>query len=124
MIQAPRIPSALQGGPGQDPRRVFPAGLPLSSLDTKQQTALWHLTEAYLGSLTNDAARRMRRRAQREAPQGVRLVWRGGARPGSDHHYRIQGAGFIVEYWKNGNHIHSHARDLILEGFVRPPASR
>jgi hypothetical protein len=121
-IQAPRIPSGLLAGPGQDPRRVTPAGVPLSSLDATQQAALWHLTEAYLGSLVGQAAKRMRAGAQ--ASGGVRFVWRGGARPGSDHYYRIQGAGFVVEYWKNGNHIHSHARDLVQEGLVRPSPAR
>ena len=121
-VEAPRIPGGLLAGPGQDPRRVSPAGLQLSAMDAVQQAALWHLTNAYLSSLTAEAAERFRRRAQSQAPAQVRFVWRGGGRPGSDHYYRIQGPGFVVEYWKNGNHIHSHARDLVQEGLVRAAA--
>lgn len=110
-IVARRTPGGIVFGPSRSLADARPAGISLMDLSESQIAAVWQLVDAYDGMLAPDPKHLVGYPAAQSDPRKVFFQWRGPTAAGGDQYYRIQGPRFVIEYWKQGNHIHSVWRD-------------
>ena len=89
-------------------------GIAYSSLNSMQQILLMRVIEE-VASAQPDAIADERMRQIRDNSNVIKFAWIGGLERGDAHYYRIQGAGFLIEYdntQNDANHIHLVWRDF------------
>ena len=89
-------------------------GIAYSSLNSMQQILLMRIVEEIAGAQP-DAIANLRMQQIRENSSAIKFAWIGGTERGDAHYYRIQGAGFLIEYdntQNDANHIHLVWRDF------------
>lgn len=110
-VLSARVPGGIFLGPRRGHGDAKPAGISLMDLSESQIAAFWGIVDTYGGMLAPGPTRRVLERARQSDPKRISFAWMGSAEPGRDHYYRIRGPTFAIEYWKQGNHIHSVWRD-------------
>lgn len=110
-ILAARIPGGIFLGPARTKTDAKPAGINLMAMSESQLAQFWAVVGSYGQMLSKEIQAQTLRPAELSDPHKVWFVWMGSTEPGRDHYYRIWGPTFAIEYWKNGNHIHSVWRD-------------
>ncbi len=104
-----RTPGKLQ------PQVGAPEGLPFAKMNSRQQETMRKLLRTYLVTAPPEVMRRRLRDIERSGMDGIHFAWWGGAELNQPHHYRIQGATFIIEYnnvQNDANHVHSIWRNV------------
>jgi hypothetical protein len=92
-----------------------PAGLPQSRMTPHQSTLLRDLVRFYLYRLRAEIADVEWAKIENLSSDSIFFAWAGGMEAGDPHYYRVQGAGFVLEYdnTQNGaNHVHTVWHDL------------
>lgn len=95
-----------------------PLGLRRADMDERQQYMLGMLLDEYIDNMEPELAAARRERMDAMTPEqwgDVRFAWIGSTEEGRPHYYRIQGAGFLVEYdniQNDANHSHTVWRDF------------
>jgi hypothetical protein len=92
-----------------------PVGIPAARLDEAQRARLQRLIEVYAGALEPALAAARLARVRAGGMDSIRFGWAGATESGRPHHFRIQGAHFLIEYdasQSDGNHIHTVWRDF------------
>jgi hypothetical protein len=90
-----------------------PVGIPFVDLSPQQQALLLSLVGAFAEHLRPDLAQQRLARVRAGGLDTIRFGWAGSAVPGEAHYFRIQGAGFLIEFDNSGgNHIHCVWRDF------------
>ncbi len=102
-----RIPGGIFLGPNRSLRDARAVGISLMGLSESQLGQFWQVVHTYADMLEPSARAHVLNRADQSDPKKVFFVWMGSPEPGRGHYYRIRGPGFAIEYWKQGNHIHS-----------------
>ncbi len=90
------------------------SGIAYSSLNSMQQILLMRVIGELAGAQP-DAIADQRMEQVRDNANVIKFAWIGGTERGDAHYYRIQGAGFLIEYdntQNNANHIHLVWRDF------------
>ena len=89
-------------------------GLEARAMDEAQKAQLRKLIEVYAESF-EPPLRAARLARALEGFDSVRFAWAGPTERGKPHYYRVQGAGFLIEYdssQNDGNHVHTVWRDF------------
>ena len=100
---------------GHDRRARPPdaVGLPFAEMDAGQQAQLLALVGAFAEHLQPELAQARLARVRAAPLAGIRMGWAGATQPGRPFYFRIQGAGFLIEFDNSGgNHVHSVWRDF------------
>src|SRR6185436_10950189 len=87
-----------------------PVGVPITSLNTNQQTLVMEVMETYLGVLPDEIAKAHLERINKTGLDQIRFGWAGSLEPRRNYYYRIQGPTFLLEHDNSRNgatHIHS-----------------
>ncbi len=94
-------------------RPLDAVGLAFADMNAGQQARLLELVAAFADHLQPDLARARLARVRAAPLDGIRMGWAGSTQPGQPFYFRIQGAGFLIEFDNSGgNHIHSVWRDF------------
>lgn len=89
------------------------AGLPFADMDAAQQAQVLKLIGAFADHLQPELAQARLTRVQAAPLDAIRVGWAGSTQPRQPHYFRIQGAGFLIEFDNSdGNHVHSVWRDF------------
>ncbi|MBI5279677.1 MAG: DUF3500 domain-containing protein [Burkholderiales bacterium] len=90
-----------------------PAGIAFGEMDTAAQALLLRIVEAFASVAEPSIAQQRLERVRAGGLATLRFGWAGSQERGQPHYWRIQGAGFLIE-WDNsgGNHVHSVWRDF------------
>jgi hypothetical protein len=92
---------------------LAPVGLAFADLSAAQQAALLRLVTAFAEHLRPQLVEARLARVRAGGLPGIRFGWAGSLERGRPHYFRIQGAGFLIEFDNSGgNHIHSVWRDF------------
>jgi len=90
-----------------------PRGVAFAALSAAQQARLLALVSAFAEHLQPDLAAARLARVRAGGLETIRFAWAGGTERGRPFYFRIQGAGFMVEFDNSGgNHVHSVWRDF------------
>jgi hypothetical protein len=90
-----------------------PKGIAFGDLSGAQQAQLLSLISAFAEHLKPELAQARLARVRAGGLGSLRFGWAGAVEPGEPYYFRIQGAGFLIEFDNSGgNHIHSVWRDL------------
>jgi hypothetical protein len=90
-----------------------PKGIAFADLSTAQQATLLSLISAFAEHLKPEYAEPRLARVRAGGLASVRFGWAGAVKPSEPYYFRIQGAGFLIEFDNSGgNHIHSVWRDF------------
>jgi hypothetical protein len=97
-----------------------PKGLPGARMTEQQRNLLWRLIEAYANRMPADIAEVQLKEVKDAGLNEVYFAYAGGADPGEQHTYRVQGPAFVIEFLNRqadsagnpANHIHSVWRNL------------
>lgn len=88
-------------------------GLRLADMEAGQQALALKLIAVFADHLQPELAQVRLARVRAEALDAIRIGWAGSVKPGEPHYFRIQGAGFLIEFDNSGgNHVHSVWRDF------------
>jgi Protein of unknown function (DUF3500) len=113
----------------RDAAAIDDRGVTWAKLTHGQQKLLTSVIEEYaFAQAPKIGAERMAR--VKKDLESIRFAWLGSIEKGGLHYYRVQGAGFLIEYdntQNSGNHIHSvwrdfkgdFGRDLLAEHYKR-----
>jgi len=89
------------------------AGLPFADMDSGQQAQVLKVIAAFADHLQPELAQARLARVQAAPLTAIRMGWTGSDKPGQPFYFRIQGAGFLIEFDNSGgNHVHSVWRDF------------
>lgn len=91
------------------------SGIAYSSLNRSQQEALMDIVATVAGSQPDLIAAKRLSDIRQQGLDAIRFAWIGSTERGDAHYYRIQGAGFLIEYdntQNNANHVHLVWRDF------------
>lgn len=91
-----------------------PSGLSATKMNAKQRELLTALLHEYVNNVPEDMAQ-ARLELIKKAGNNMHFAWAGVEEKGGPHYYRIQAAGFLIEYdntQNDANHVHSIWRDL------------
>ena len=95
--------------------RLENSGISYSELNSRQKRMLIALIDE-LASMQSEVIAEARMASIRsEGLEDIKFVWIGGIERGDPHYYRVQGAGFLIEYdntQNSANHIHLVWRDF------------
>lgn len=90
-----------------------PKGIAFAHLSAAQQAQLLSLISAFAEHLKPEYAQARLARVHAGGLESLRFGWAGAVEPGEPYYFRIQGAGFLIEFDNSGgNHIHSVWRDF------------
>jgi len=90
-----------------------PKGIAFGALDAAQQAQLLALISAFAEHLKPELAQARLARVRVGGLDSLRFGWVGATEPGRPFYFRVQGAGFVIEYDNSGgNHVHSVWRDF------------
>ena len=106
-------PSDIITGADRKARELEPRGLSSRRMTAEQRKILSALIREYI--LRNRPEFAARQLEYFEGDREVYFAWAGGLEPREGHYYRIQTAGFLIEYdntQNNANHIHAVWRDI------------
>ncbi|MDR7331712.1 DUF3500 domain-containing protein [Roseateles asaccharophilus] len=102
----------LVSGNASHAKALDAVGLPWADMDAGQQAQVLKLIGAFADHLQPELAQARLARV-RAALDTVRIGWAGSPKAREPHHFRIQGASFLIEFDNSGgNHIHSVWRDF------------
>ena len=92
---------------------LAPVGIAWGELDTAQQALLLQVIESLASVAEPSLSQQRLERVHAGGLAGIRFGWAGAQQRGQPCYWRIQGAGFLIE-WDNsgGNHVHSVWRDF------------
>jgi hypothetical protein len=94
-------------------RPLDAVGLPFEAMEAGQQALVLQLVAAFAEHLQPELAQARLARVRAASLATLRVGWAGSQQPGEPHYFRIQGAGFLIEYDNSGgNHVHSVWRDF------------
>lgn len=94
-------------------RPLDAVGLPFAEMEAGQQAQVLTLIGAFADHLQPELAEARLARVHAASLDSIRVGWAGSTQPRQPHYFRIQGAGFLIEYDNSGgNHIHSVWRDF------------
>jgi hypothetical protein len=90
-----------------------PVGIAFRDLDAAQQALLLRIVEGFASVAEPSIAQQRLERVRAGGLPTIRFGWAGALERGQPHYWRIQGAGFLIE-WDNsgGNHVHTVWRDF------------
>lgn len=91
-----------------------PRGIAYGDLSPDQQALFDAVLEAYLGNVAAQIAGRERARIEASGRDAIHFAWAGGADPGSEMYYRLQGPTLLIEFDNtvdDAEHIHTLWRD-------------
>jgi hypothetical protein len=94
--------------------RLPDVGVAYNDLTKGQQQALWKLIEEYAFAQAPSLGQARIADIKKDGVDKIHFAWMGVADKGGPHYYRVQGAGFAIEYdntQNNANHIHAVWRD-------------
>ncbi|GEM_PF-72228 len=95
------------------PIRDNPTGLPISELTEKQRAIFFKLIAEYTDVFQPALARSGLEKIKRAKPENIYFSWAGNRdNERAEHYYRIQGPGFLLEYWNSGYHTHTIWREV------------
>ena len=111
---------------GNAPRDIFTSadkevsaledvGVSYQSLNSSQRAVLMELIEEVASTQPDVIASERLAEIRANAMNEIKFVWIGGTDRGDAHYYRVQGAGFLIEYdntQNNANHVHLVWRDF------------
>jgi hypothetical protein len=103
-------------GPGQDGKTLQPEGIPASSLNVAQQTALLNLIAERIGLLNDDDTNAKIAEVKANLAKTY-FAWAGPTTAGSAAYFRVTGPKILIEYSPQSmggdatNHTHSMLRD-------------
>ena len=108
-VVADRAPADIHSATSPQARRVLPAGIAATELDSSARTALDELLTLYLCRLPAELADAEMRRLD---GQELHFAWEGPASPDQRHYYRVQSDDLLIEFdtTDDGNHAHSVLR--------------
>jgi hypothetical protein len=92
-----------------------PEGIAWPQLDAAQRDALLKLVRHYIERFRPELSGDAMRELAHIGVDGLHFAWAGSLEPGERHYYRIQTAGFVIEYdnTQNGaNHVHTVWREF------------
>ncbi|MSR42763.1 MAG: DUF3500 domain-containing protein [Pedosphaera sp.] len=92
-----------------------PEGLPFTKLTAVQKELLKRIVGEYAGRARADLAKLDLAKIDKAGWDRVYFAWAGGVEKGDGHYYRVQGAGFLLEYdntQNDANHVHAVWRDF------------
>jgi hypothetical protein len=95
--------------------RDEPSGIPVSELNSEQQTNLLIVVDRFLERHPRPIALRLQQDVREQGLDRVYFAWAGDTRPGTPHYFRIHTDRFLMEFVNavaSGNHIHSVLRDF------------
>jgi hypothetical protein len=103
-----------------EPEVGAPKGLPGAKMTEQQRDLLWRLIEAYANRMPADIAEAQLKEVKDAGLNEVTFAFTGGADPGEQHTYRVQGPTFVLEFLNRqpdsagnpANHIHSVWRNM------------
>lgn len=88
-------------------------GLAWANMDAGQQARALKLIAVFAEHLRPELAEARLQRVRSSPMDSIRIGWAGSTQPRKPHYFRIQGAGFLIEYDNSGgNHVHSVWRDF------------
>lgn len=90
-------------------------GVSYAMLDPAQQGVLLRLIQEVASAQPDSIAAERMRVIREQGLDDIRFAWIGSTVRGDAHYYRIQGAGFLIEYdntQNNANHVHLVWRDF------------
>ena len=90
------------------------SGISAAKLSAAQLARLTALLDEYANNMPEQVAQ-SRQEQIKKAGKNIFFAWEGGLNRGDPHYYRIQTAGFLIEYdntQDGANHIHSVWRDF------------
>jgi hypothetical protein len=112
-------PADVVLGPGEDGKKIAPAGLPATRMSEDQRAALMRLIGHYSG-LVNDEDAAERTAEIRAGLDQTYFAWNGSTTPGSAIYFRVTGPALVIEYSAQSqgpgpgggaSHIHGIYRD-------------
>jgi hypothetical protein len=111
----PKAPNDVLTSNKHKADRLPDVGLAYTALTSGQQQALWKLIEEYAFAQTAAIGQARIAAVKKGGVDGIRFAWMGVVDKGGPHYYRVQGAGFAIEYdntQNNNNHVHAVWRDF------------
>jgi hypothetical protein len=90
-------------------------GIAYNTMSPSQQRLLMRLVEEIAGTQPDAIAAERMEEVRNNNTDQIRFVWIGPTGRGEPHYFRIQGAGFLIEYdntQNNANHVHLVWRDF------------
>ena len=114
-IVAAAVPRDILTGASKEVVALENSGIRYADLNSAQKLNLLRLIEE-VASVQADALFEKRMADIRaQGLDDVRFTWIGNSERGAAHYYRVQGAGFLIEYdnsQNNANHVHLVRRDF------------
>jgi hypothetical protein len=125
-VIAEKAPSDIRAANTPQPPTDPAAGIAFAQLSDSQKPMLRALIESYAADMPLEVAQAWLDEIEKAGIDSVKFAWAGAAERTQQHHYRVQGPSFLIEFnnTQNGaNHIHSVWRNM-LGDFGVPTASR
>ncbi len=105
-----RVPEGLElSEPTARPLPGPDSGLKLSLLTSDQRAILENLVREYYSAFRQPMIPKSMSELSENA-DSTRFSWAGSKDEGEPHYYRVQGPGFLIEYWNAGDHMHTLLR--------------
>ncbi len=96
-------------------KALKPEGIAFAKLTAAQKDLLKRVVAEYAGRARADLAKLDIAKIEKAGWDSLHFAWAGGVEKGHGHYYRVQGAGFLLEYdntQNDANHVHAVWRDL------------
>ncbi|MSU59099.1 MAG: DUF3500 domain-containing protein [Pedosphaera sp.] len=108
-------PKEIVTGTNRTVTALTPVGLSAAKLDHAQSALLHQIVEEFARRYRVEFADAELKKIAHDGDGKLFFAWAGGLAAGEGHYYRVQGAGFLLEFdntQNNANHIHTVWRDF------------
>jgi hypothetical protein len=125
-VIAEKAPGDIRAANTPQPPTDPAEGIAFAQLSDAQKPMLRALIESYAADMPLEVAQAWLDEIEKAGIDSVKFAWAGAAERTQQHHYRVQGPSFLIEFnnTQNGaNHIHSVWRNM-LGDFGVPTTSK
>jgi hypothetical protein len=115
-VIAEKAPGDIRAANTPQPPTDPAEGIAFAQLSDAQKPMLRALIESYAADMPLEVAQAWLDEIEKAGVDSVKFAWAGAAERTQQHHYRVQGPSFLIEFnnTQNGaNHIHSVWRNML-----------